>query len=140
MYTHVQTQCDTHLISFRLEAEGLASVGSGEVEPLNHDLVVTKALDHDALGFWKAPCPPPKLSLPKVQLLPWLLLLLPGMDRCPSPIPTLLESPGKDRLWTLKLVLELAGVTGEVMLVNVALDARCESASLVDVGDGGARG
>lgn len=40
----------------------------------------------------------------------------------------------------LRLVRELAGVAGEVRLANVTLDARCESASLVDVGDGGARG
>ena len=140
--TNITLRCRTHLISFWLEVEGPVSADSEELEPPNHDLVVTKAVDHEALDFWLATDTPPKLSLPRPQLLPSVLVpAVPRIGKRPSPIPILLAgSPCEDTLWTLKLVLELAAVTGEVRLARVAPDARCESASLVDVGDGGARG
>ena len=105
----------------------------------NHDLVLTKAFDHEARGFWlTTDVPPLRLILPKFQVL--VSLPFPGIGNSPPPIPELLQvSPFQGRLCALKLVLELAEVTGELKLARVAPDARCESASLVDVGEGGAR-
>jgi hypothetical protein len=136
-YQHDQNQrYNTYLISWR-DVEELAS-GSAVTAPPNHDLVLTKALDHEVRGFWGVACVPgpPRLMLPRLQALP--SLLFPDMDSSPLPLVGLFgASPFQGRLWTLKLVLELAGVPGEVRLARVAPEVRCESA-FVEVGEGGA--
>jgi len=126
------------LISFWLECfcvEELASLASLGAGAPNQDLVFAKALDHEARGFWPAASPSPKLS-PQLFRSP----LPPAAGCSPLPDPELLfdGSLVQEKLWTLKLVRVLVGVRGEFKLACVAPDTRCELASFVDVGDGGA--